>query len=183
LKTPVINSFALRCHPLTPQPAVLGSRVEVLARGAGPVLHLRYLLDGDLAQLRIPAAASVCRAHELWHHTCFEAFFFAAESSNYQEFNFSPSRAWAAYQFASYRQQMQNSVLTLEPKIQVVATATQLTLEVAVPRSGRWLGLTAVIEALDGTCSYWALQHLPGQADFHRRELASIDLNSIDLDQ
>jgi hypothetical protein len=180
LKTPALNSFALRCHPLTPQPAVLGLRVEVRAGFADPVLHLRYVLDAHLAQLCIPAVAPECRAHELWRHTCFEAFFFAAESSNYQEFNFSPSRAWAAYQFASYRQQMQDSVLTLEPKIQIATTTTQLALEVTVPRSGRWLGLTAVIEAYDGTCSYWALQHPAGQADFHRRELASIDLDSID---
>ena len=29
------------------------------------------------------------------------------------------------------------------------------------------LGLTAVIEAKDGTKSYWALAHAPGPPDFH----------------
>ena len=32
------------------------------------------------------------------------------------------------------------------------------------------LGLTAVIEEVDGTKSYWALAHAPGPPDFHNRD-------------
>ena len=32
------------------------------------------------------------------------------------------------------------------------------------------LGLSAVIEAMDGTKSYWALAHAPGPPDFHNRD-------------
>ena len=35
----------------------------------------------------------------------------------------------------------------------------------------RWqLALSAVIEEIDGTKSYWALAHAPGPPDFHNRD-------------
>jgi len=56
---------------------------------------LRYVLEGDLEYLIIPSEDAARRAHELWLHTCFEAFLGAVGSPGYCELNFAPSRAWA----------------------------------------------------------------------------------------
>jgi len=38
------------------------------------------------------------------------------------------------------------------------------------------LGLSAVLEAHDGTRSYWALRHPPGQPDFHHPDAFAVTL-------
>ena len=38
------------------------------------------------------------------------------------------------------------------------------------------LGLSAVIEAEDGTKSYWALNHPPGAPDFHHKDCFALEL-------
>ena len=53
--------------------------------------------------LLVPAPAPPVRTDGLWRHTCFEAFIAPAGSSEYWEYNFSPSGAWAAYHFTAYR--------------------------------------------------------------------------------
>ncbi|NMF90687.1 hypothetical protein GPA26_19635, partial [Aromatoleum petrolei] len=38
------------------------------------------------------------------------------------------------------------------------------------------LGLTAVVETLDGTLSYWALRHPSARPDFHLRDAFTLPL-------
>src|SRR5262249_58742706 len=72
-------------------------------RDPGGMLALAFGLEGDLSRLRIPSVAEHRRGHDLWRHTCFEAFVARDGDTAYHEFNLSPSREWAAYAFRSYR--------------------------------------------------------------------------------
>lgn len=106
----------------------------------------------------------------------------------YVEFNLAPSGAWAAYRFDGYRAGMRPEWLAVDPRLTVRLEAGRLRLDAALawpePLPGRavangvgvagagarWhgrLGLTAVVEAADGTLSYWALHHPAARADFH----------------
>jgi hypothetical protein len=46
---------------------------------------------------------------------------------------------------------------------------------------GRAVGLSAVIEEVDGSKSYWALRHPPGQPDFHHRDCFALRLEAPDI--
>jgi hypothetical protein len=137
-------------------------------------LTLRYLLAGAVDQLRIPPQQPPARADKLWQHTCFEAFVVAQGKQGYFEFNFSPSIEWAAYRFTGYRAGMAPFELPGPPRVAVGRRPDRLTLEAeldlaALPGELR-LALSAVIEAADGSLSYWALRHPPGKPDFHHAD-------------
>ncbi|MEO6580341.1 MAG: hypothetical protein ABIN83_04235, partial [Sphingomicrobium sp.] len=108
----------------------------------------------------------------LWQSTCFELFICGVGGA-YRELNFSPSSQWAAYEFERYREGRRD--LSLESPPQISSDDEDL--------DGRWFltslddrdappgarfGVSAVIEETDGTKSYWALAHPPGdRPDFH----------------
>jgi len=176
----------LVCHPLTPSRSIDAIDVQVESAANG-ILALTFVLQGDLASLRIPVERPRRREDELWQHTCFEAFLMAGDGPGYREYNFSPSGEWAAYAFRDYRQakDQQAGVATDEsaPVIRVHRRAQRLALEAEVsleppprPRSIR-LGLSAVVEATDGGLSYWALRHPPGKPDFHHIDAFALQLD------
>jgi hypothetical protein len=168
----------LVCHPATPAPARW--RVSAAARrGTGGELVLTYRLAGALAGVRLPEAGPSRREDLLWQHTCCEAFVAREHSTAYHELNFSPSRAWALYAFGAYRERVAQPEGHLDPQITVRKAADGLHLEALVALSRLSpayldaplrIGLTAVIEAANGSRSYWALHHAAGEPDFHRRE-------------
>jgi hypothetical protein len=43
-------------------------------------------------------------------------------------------------------------------------------------RASEWMGLNAIIEESDGTRSYWALAHPPGEPDFHHPDCILLEL-------
>jgi hypothetical protein len=140
------------------------------------LLLCHYALEGDLTGLRVPPLRAGRRADALWRHTCFEVFITVPGASGYYEFNFSPSRDWAAYQFEDYRTGMSLATLQRPPDLEVHGRGDRLELTVSVPLAGLELlrgelllrlALAAVIEAADGRLTYWALQHPPGKPDFH----------------
>lgn len=177
----VLNQPLLR-HPAVPGPAGLAVAVDRMpADDPARPLRLRYRVLGDPAALRWPAPLPpgvAPRQDGLWRHTCFEAFIAgpAASGTAYREFNFAPSGAWAAYRFDGYRAGMRPEPLAVEPRIVAQRMADGAALEVAIawpalpdhaaPRRLR-LGLTAVLEAADGSLSYWALRHPAERPDFH----------------
>jgi hypothetical protein len=139
------------------------------------VLRLRYSIIGDIRRLRIPKPGTPGRRDGLWNHTCFEVFV-KGPADAYCEFNFSPSRKWAAYRFEGYRQAMVQLELSSAPPVHVETLAGGFTLETVVDLkefalfdagSDTRLGLAAVIEECNGSLSHWALCHPPGKADFH----------------
>lgn len=116
----------------------------------------------------------------------------------YREFNFSPCGRWAAYAFAAERQRAAQQPAWPAPRLACTAhprahaappprqaapppgtppaapPITHWQLDAWLPAAwlppGPWqLGLSAVIEAADGSLSYWALRHPAPQPDFHAR--------------
>ncbi len=179
------RTVALLCHPATPCPGVERIEVEVGFTAAGG-LSLAYRLRGRIDALRIPAPQPSRAAEGLWEHTCCEAFV-AAGSPAYREFNFSPSGQWAAYAFAGYRQRTEAAAPGPAPAITVRRLADRLDLDALLapallPGTGPGcgaaleLGLACVVEAADGSRSYWALAHPAARPDFHQRAAFSLRL-------
>ena len=166
-------------HPNTPSAAV--DRIEVQIDRLGEVgLNLRYQMFGNLTRLRVPDFEKHGRADGLWRSTCFEAFVKPEEGEGYLELNFSGLQ-WASYRFSSYRQGMTEAAV--EPCL-IEGGADWLSVEINPGRMARpdlpapdWrIGLSAVIEDVDGGISYWALAHPPGKPDFHHPDSFSLTL-------
>jgi hypothetical protein len=135
------------------------------------VLQLRYLLAGDTSKIVLPAISAPVRRDGLWKTTCFEVFL--AMPDGYMEYNFGPSSEWAAYSFAGYRAGVQ-PVDVIGPEIFLDSASGWFEVEVDLILPERFqsdeplnIALSAVIEETDGTRSFWALAHPPGQPDFH----------------
>ncbi len=152
------------------------------------VLKIQYVIVGSVGSILLPSVTSPGRQDELWRHTCFEAFF--AIDAGYFEFNFSPSRHYAAYHFEGYREGMQPVFLPV-PSIDVEGDYVQgddarysltawLDLKLLAASGLGNVGLTAVIEGTDGTKSYWALAHPPGPPDFHNPDCFTARLPAPD---
>ena len=173
-------SLSLACHPHTACQAVQGIDVAV-ARATDGMLTLAFTLAADLRALRIPETQSTRRVDGLWRHTCFEAFVMAEEGPGYREFNFSPSGEWAVYGFRGYRD---GGAVDIEqvPEVAVRWTADRLELDAELCRdilpqgSPLRLGLSAVVEDINGVLSYWALQNPPGKPDFHHSDSFAMQL-------
>jgi len=139
-------------------------------------LEISYVVSGQLKNLIIPAPETPKRVDELWRHTCFEVFI-GTGGSEYYEFNFAPSAAWAAYLFNGYRSGRLSADVS-PPEIIVRSGADRYALQVSLslsalslPEHLLWhLGLSAVIEDKSGRLSYWALAHASDKPDFHRPE-------------
>ncbi len=165
-------------HPDTPCEAVRGVAVEVTRSGTR--LDLGYRLEGDIGQVALAEPAPSRRADELWKYTCFEAFVTAGRG--YREINLSPSNQWAAYGFEAYRSGMapDESVELLFIEDYRAETAYDLIAELDLtdlPAEGDWsLGLSAVIELIDGRRCYFALRHAPGKPDFHHSDAFALNL-------
>jgi hypothetical protein len=162
-------------HPSNASNVVRGIGARVCWAKPG-LLALTCTLKGDLARLRIPPFRTSRRTDRLWEHTCLEVFISARDSTAYSEFNFSPSGEWAAYAFRAYRDGGPIENDDLDPQIVVRREADTLELSAvirldrlsAIPSDATLrLGLSAVVEELDGSVSYWALKHPPGKPDFH----------------
>jgi hypothetical protein len=166
--------LALKLHPDTTCAAVTGIEVDITRPRAGS-LALTYIVTGKIGDLRIPPLADPRRADELWKQTCFEAFIGTLPEAEYYELNFSPSTQWAAYQFSCYRSGMRIADEIQALPITTDTQAERYTLlatvdldQMKLPREARWqIGVSTVIEELDGRKSYWALAHPPGKPDFH----------------
>lgn len=161
----------LRPYPGTPVGAVAAIEAAVVPEADG-ALQITFRLRGDLGRLRIPAPAPAGAADGLWRHTCFEAFVAERGQPAYREFNFSPSGEWATYRFADYRRQIEEDAPLPPPELichRMDALVVAARLDAAALPSGPTLriGLSAVVEGLDGGLSYWALAHPAERPDFH----------------
>ena len=153
----------------------------------GGLLELSFNLrpadsDGDFLALALPSQEPTSvsmhgvRCDELWKHTCFEAFFALPGSERYWELNVSPLGHWNLYGFESYRQAGFALVKASPPSVTVRQTRRDCRCDVVLDLRPWWpiegmpeLGLTMVVEDIDGRLSYLALSH-PGEvADFHDR--------------
>jgi hypothetical protein len=175
----------LHCHPSTRTDAVRA--IQVAVRRSSAELKLTFRLDGDISRIRVAPPTTPRFARDLWQHTCFEAFiaiYGQDEQAAYHEFNFAPSREWAAYAFSGYRNGGPVADEMLHPHIAIRFTANRLELDAMIPldrlsaihaRALLRIGLSAVIETSDGL-SYWALRHPKDKPDFHYAEGFTLSL-------
>src|SRR3569623_567534 len=166
------EEFQLLPHPDFPPPPGVSFTVQA-GREAG-ALHLIFSQFGDEDDklIRIPPPRDrSSRTDNLWKHTCFEAFVRVGNERGYVELNFAHWGEWAAYAFSDRRQGMRNLVGSSEPLAWAgykgegedgVYYRSFGTIDLFDPFADWHVGLSAVIEAADGTKSYWALAHAPG---------------------
>ena len=162
----------LVAHPSSSYPRPLSIECGVFR--ANFTIGIGFSLHGRLDRFSILEPAEQVRQDELWRHTCFEAFFRPSGQSTYHEFNMSPSTAWATYRFTGYRSGFEHSflepVLPIEVNRGVLSLGLSAFLDIGDDPALQGpldVGLSAIIEELDGTKSYWALAHPEGPPDFH----------------
>ena len=182
-----LHAVRLVRHPETPAAAVRSVAARV-GRTRPGILTVTYVLEGDLARLRVPPPRTARMAARLWEHTCCEIFIACRGLPGYHEFNFSPSSEWTVYAFKRYRDGAPLAAPAandLDPQIAVRRTAGQLELEAAIPLARlSWLHRTAalalalstVVEDDNGSLSYWALNHPAGKPDFHHADGFALEI-------
>lgn len=174
-----METYRLVPHPASPPRRVTGVIAEVWA-DPDEVL-LTFKVDGADA-LKLPEWVTPKRRDELWKTSCFELFLRPVGAEEYCEFNLSPSSEWAAYRFSGYRQGMAELAMPIEPIVDRGTPPEEFVIEAdvdlsTVPPGALLMGLSAVIEELDGTKSYWALRHPPGDTpDFHHPDCFALEL-------
>jgi hypothetical protein len=177
-------SQVLHLHRDSACPAVIGITVFT-NRTSATRLDLRYQVQGTIADLQLPEIGMPIRADKLWEHSCFEVFIRVPNQNWYYEFNFSPSGAWAAYRFISHRKGMPIVSDITPPSIDISATPGHYSMNVGLnldsfPELSSkpiWqIGLSTIVEEINGRKSYWALAHPEGQADFHHNVCFAHDL-------
>ena len=151
-------------------------RVDAGFDRTGRGLQLRYRLRGPIAELRLDHAPGSLPSARLWAHSCFEAFV-AADAARYREFNFAPNGQWAAFDFVDYRQPAEPTATpSAAPLLESWRDGDDFFLvaelpDVLIPASDgeRALGLSAVLERIDGSLAYFALAQTSDRPDFHDR--------------
>lgn len=162
--------YELVAHPAAPPLAV--TRVTAKAGVETGWLQLRWRVEGT-AKLVLPAFAGRGRRDGLWRATCFEIFAQSEGGANYSEYNFSPSEAWAAYDFTGRREGMAERPMSRDPVLMPRLVASVFILDASIPLRDLpalplALGISAVIEEEGGALSYWALRHgREDRPDFH----------------
>jgi len=168
-----MSDLILFPHPDFPSIAVTSISVNA-GRGHGGKLSVRFHVEGTLDDVIWPEFdGDAGRADGLWQHSCFEAFVGFVDEPSYCELNFAPSMKWAAYRFDDYRAGMRN-IDDIQTYGHWTPGEGRLEMHAVLPELGdrrEWrLGLSAVIEAVDGSKSYWAIHHPPGKPDFHNAD-------------
>lgn len=176
----------LICHPQTPAKAVRSIAVEVtLSFDDG--FALEFVVSGDIDAVILPEGQGELVIADsatdgLWQSSCFEAFLTDEGGTDYTEFNYAPDGRWACYQFDDYRVLQRPDELA--PWVMSAAReATRYALRIEpgiLPEATTKLGLSAVIEEVDGTKSFWALAHPPGRPDFHHPDCFALTLGAPD---
>lgn len=152
-------------------------------------IWLLFEIDHANALLITDHPYPAARKDDLWRSTCFELFARDPLSGAYVEYNFAPAAAWAAYCFRDYRSGQTSPPVQaphmVDGRIEGHANETgrfdyavTLTREGVLRGGDLLIGLSAVIEERDGTKSYWALRHPPGdRPDFHHPDCFALALS------
>ncbi|MEO5937392.1 MAG: DOMON-like domain-containing protein [Sphingomonas sp.] len=168
-----MSTYQLIPHPERPSVAVTGVAVSI--ERDGDVLALTYTVTGELDYVVWPARETPARTDELWMTTCFEAFIQPDGQPGYLELNLSPSGRWASYAFDGHREGMRDAAV--EPVTHWAMPTLTATADLTEIGERDWrIGLTMVVEASDGSKSFWALQHGPLVPDFHNADCFTASL-------
>lgn len=169
-----LATAGLECHSQSLCTKVRSIQVSA-SRSEDGTLHLNFILEGELPKLSLPPPSPPEWCFGLWEHSCFEVFIRPMNGETYWEFNFSPSGAWAAFSFRSYRDGEAFSegppptveTRRTEAQFELNAVLDPKLLPHASEETPLCLGCCAVIEDAEGTLSYWALRHPAEAPDFH----------------
>jgi hypothetical protein len=170
------HSFALIPFP---DPGIPKIKITGSVVREGNVLAIQYSMSGSIETVLFPASnPRPGRKTGLWQKTCFEFFLAFPDQPQYWEFNLSPSGDWNVYRMDAYRQisfQEEELIRNLRLDIQRDGTGCHLGAVVDISpifSAGKQLlmGISGVIQTMDGHETYWALSHPSDQADFHQRE-------------
>ena len=135
-----------------------------------------YNVVGDPKKFVIPEIIPNPQfTNDLWKNTCFELFVSQEGTERYIEWNFSLNGNWAQYAFCKYRTPIEIS--PAPPRIDSNHSENQITLiaEVDIPRtffpdSANFLvGISTVLENIEGELGYYAIHHNHNHPDFHNR--------------
>lgn len=171
----------LSSHPAHPPATVTSVEARILSVD-NVWMTLRWRVEGT-QRLVVPPFAGKVRADGLWQTTCFELFVKPAGGDAYAEFNFSPSQAWAAYDFSGYRDGMIERAVPRPPVCTPRRGQSVLIFDVALPTATLpalpfAYGLTAVIDEEGGHKSYWAIAHREDRPDFHHASCFAASLEA-----
>ncbi len=172
----------LKRHILSNGHAVTRIEADCVAQRNGE-LEIFFGIDGKTGEFVIPAPNKGARHDELWRTTCVELFIRESGAESYWEFNFSPSTDWAAYRFTGYRsgRQEEKGVSIVDVDVQKSTERLEMHLVMALDPALKLgskklkIGLSAIIEEIDGSKSFWALKHPPGDPDFHNKACFTIE--------
>ncbi len=171
-----MQTFNLIPYPTgnLPKVSIIGEIIR-----SGNKFFLRYEVNGGIDQILLSAkSSSPSRTDDLWKATCFEFFIAIPNQPEYWEFNMSPSGDWNVYKMEAYRRVgfREETAFTQLPFV-LRETGDQLSMEISVdlspilqPQQKVQVGITAIIQSVDGGETCWALAHPGTQADFHLRE-------------
>lgn len=166
--------FELQPHPSTlPSPpfTVWASAERSAAFGSTATLNLWFGVSAPKGRFLVPEpAAEPARRDELWRSSCFECFLKEEAQVAYQEWNFSPSGDWQAYDFIEEREGMNRAEVAEPPYIRTEDNLTWwgLGATISIPAEAQYrLALSAVLEEESGRRSFWALHHPGPEPDFH----------------
>ena len=154
----------------TPPFGVWASAERSAAFGKTATLNLWFGVSAPMSRFVVPpGAAAPARCDNLWRSTCFECFLKEPGEEPYQEWNFSPSGDWAAYDFESEREGMQVAdvaapYLRTEDNFTWWGLGATLSIPADVQVA---IALSAVIEEASGERHFFALHHPAEQPDFH----------------
>lgn len=173
----VESGVHFRLRPFTSAALVKRLSLSGLINRTVDTLLIEYIIQGELECINRPSIFPVAeRSHELWRHTCFELFFGLQGEAAYWEMNLSPSGCWNVYHFDDYRTGMREEAVINPPRLRIISDTDMLSLTCWLDINGiignlsrLEIGISSIIEAIDGSISHWAIDHHGVQPDFHDR--------------
>jgi len=163
-------------HPDFPSRAIQSISVDVDREADGNLL-LNYRVTGAIEDVLWPGGGprqTSGPTDRLWEHSCFEAFVGRPDEPGYIELNATTALEWALYAFDDYRTGMTAIDTGLSVTVRFGSDSLEVGVSLLLPDwpcdADLQLNLSAIIEAKDGSKSYWALKHPPGAPDFHNRD-------------
>lgn len=174
---PIKKKFTLRPFDNGKYDISIGTTLDVSKEKIKVTFHL----SGNISKIGLPPAKeNPNRVIGLWHTTCFELFLRNnLKSSNYLEFNFSPTHDWNCFYFSRDGDELKEWAQINSINIATDSENTSYRLIAEIPMksipttlrniSEMKVSTTAIIN-LDNEESFWAVKHTDNCPNFHHPE-------------
>lgn len=179
-------------HSLIPFDSSDAPPIEIQCTGSLSTEHhqvkLCFELTGTIEEIELDSLIpNPERSDNLWQTTCFEFFVKSDNSTNYWEYNLSPSSNWAIYGFSDYRKNRfdELSISNIGINIDMLSKNYKLSSILPLPKAlhgqNLEIGISSVIQDKSGNIYYYALKHAKthskAEPDFHDKNCFSISIN------